>query len=46
MKSDSSDPIERWRAKRRAAFVIGILKGDTTAAEAARKNGAKSTGKV
>jgi transposase-like protein len=39
MGSDSSEPIERWTAKRRAALVISILKGDTTAAEAARKHG-------
>ena len=39
MGSDSSEPIERWTAKRRAALVVSILKGDTTAAEAARKYG-------
>jgi len=36
---DVSEPIERWTAKRRVALVISILKGDTTAAEAARKHG-------
>ena len=39
MGSDNSEPIERWTAKRRAALVVSILKGDTTAAEAARKHG-------
>ena len=34
-----SEPIERWTAKRRVALVVGILKGETTAAEAARKHG-------
>ena len=39
MGTDNSEPIERWTAKRRAALVVSILKGDTTAAEAARKHG-------
>ena len=39
MGSDNSAPIERWTAKRRAALVISILKGDTTAGGAARKRG-------
>ena len=39
MGSDNSESIERWTAKRRGALVIGILKGDTTAAEAARERG-------
>ena len=39
MGSDNSEPIERWTAKRRAALVISILKGETTAAEAARTHG-------
>ena len=34
-----SEPIERWTAKRRVALVVRILKGETTAAEAARKHG-------
>ena len=36
---DVSEPIERWTAKRRVALVVSILKGDTTAAEAAREHG-------
>ncbi len=32
------DDIQRWTAKRRAALVLSILKGETTAVEAARKH--------
>ena len=39
MVTESSDPIERWTAKRRVAVVVSILKGETSAAEAARKHG-------
>lgn len=39
MGTDSSEPIERWTAKRRAALAISILKGETSAAEAARRQG-------
>ena len=35
---DSKD-IKRWTTKRRSALVLEILRGDTTAAEAARKHG-------
>jgi len=31
--------VQRWTAKRRAALVVSILKGETTAPEAARKHG-------
>ena len=37
-KPDSKD-IKRWTTKRRSALVLEILRGDTTAAEAARKHG-------
>ncbi len=41
--ADSSQPdskdIKRWTTKRRSALVLEILRGDTTAAEAARKHG-------
>jgi transposase-like protein len=37
-ESDSKD-IKRWTTKRRSALVLEILRGDTTAAEAARKHG-------
>ena len=33
------EPIERWTAKRRAALVLRILKGETSMAEAARQHG-------
>ncbi len=35
---DSKD-IKRWTTKRRSALVLEILRGETTAAEAARKHG-------
>ena len=36
-----SEEVQRWTAKRRAALVISLLKGETTAAEAARRHGLK-----
>jgi transposase-like protein len=33
------DDIQRWTAKRRAALVLGILRGETSVQEAARKHG-------
>ena len=33
------EPIERWTAKRRAALVLRILKGETSVEEAARQQG-------
>ena len=35
------EEVQRWTAKRRAALVISLLKGETTAAEAARHHGLK-----
>ena len=35
---DLPEDVQRWTAKRRAALVLSILKGETTAAEAARKH--------
>ena len=35
----SVEPIERWTAKRRAALVLSLLKGETSVAEAARTHG-------
>jgi transposase-like protein len=32
------EDIQRWTAKRRAALVLSIVKGETTAVEAARKH--------
>ena len=31
--------IQRWTAKRRAALILSLLKGETSVAEAARKHG-------
>ena len=39
MAGDTSEPIERWTAKRRVALVVSILKGETSVAEAARTYG-------
>jgi transposase-like protein len=36
-----SGEVQRWTAKRRAALVISVLRGETTAAEAARRHGLK-----
>lgn len=36
MASESAEPVERWTAKRRVALVVGMLKGETSVAEAAR----------
>jgi hypothetical protein len=34
MATESTDPIERWTAKRRVTLVVSILKGETSVAEA------------
>jgi transposase-like protein len=39
MADETMDEVQRWTAKRRAALVLSILKGETSAAEAARKHG-------
>ncbi len=39
MADESSESPQRWTAKRRAALIISILKGETSAAAAARKHG-------
>ncbi|MDB4603793.1 DUF1153 domain-containing protein [bacterium] len=36
--SEGSDEVKRWTARRNAAVVFDIIKGKTTAAEAARSN--------
>jgi hypothetical protein len=36
-----SEEVQRWTAKRRAALVISLLKGETTVTEAARRQGLK-----
>jgi transposase-like protein len=37
--ADVPDEVQRWTAKRKAAIVLSIVKGETSAAEAARKHG-------
>ena len=39
MSEPTEDSVQRWTAKRRAALVVSILKGETSVAEAARKHG-------
>jgi transposase-like protein len=36
-----AEEVQRWTAKRRTALVLSLLKGETTAAEAARRHGLK-----
>jgi transposase-like protein len=36
---DKTEGVQRWTARRRAALVISLLKGETTTAEAARRYG-------
>ena len=40
-ETNEDQDIKRWTAKRRAALVIEILRGQTTVAEAARTHGAQ-----
>jgi transposase-like protein len=37
--SEIPENVQRWTAKRRTALVLSIIKGETSAAEAARKHG-------
>lgn len=39
MAGKEPEKIERWTAKRRTALVLSIVKGETSATEAARKHG-------
>ena len=39
MTNDLDETPQRWTAKRRAALVLSLLRGETSAAEAARKHG-------
>lgn len=38
MADEVGQEVQRWTAKRRSALVLSILKGETSAAEAARKH--------
>ena len=37
--TDVPDEVQRWTAKRKTAVVLSIVKGETSAAEAARRHG-------
>jgi hypothetical protein len=37
MAEEPDDSIQRWTAKRRAALIVSLLKGETSVAEAARE---------
>jgi transposase-like protein len=39
MGQHAEDPIERWTAKRRAALVLRVLKGEMSVPKAARQHG-------
>jgi transposase-like protein len=39
MANGGEQPIQRWTAKKRAALVMSIIKGETSIQEAARKHG-------
>ena len=39
MSEEKTETIKRWTAKRRANLVLTLLRGDTSAQEAARKHG-------
>ena len=36
---DNAEQVKRWTAKRKAALVLSILRGETSVQEAARKHG-------
>jgi len=37
--TENFENVQRWTAKRRTALILSILKGETSAKEAARKHG-------
>lgn len=39
MSEPADESVQRWTAKRRAALVMSIVKGETSIPEAARKHG-------
>ena len=39
MSEPADDSVQRWTAKRRAALIMSILKGETSIPEATRKHG-------
>ena len=46
MSEKQPDQTQRWTAKRRTALVISILRGETTAKEAARKHSSLTVGEI
>ncbi len=38
-QTTNDETLKRWTAKRRVALVLEVLRGETTAAEAARRHG-------
>jgi len=43
MMTDQTPEIQRWTAKRKAAVVLEVLKGQTTSVDACRKYGIKQS---
>ncbi len=43
MMTDQTPEIQRWTAKRKAAVVVEVLKGQTTSVDACRKYGIKQS---
>jgi transposase-like protein len=43
MAPEIPDQVQRWTAKRRAALILQILKGETSVQEAARKHGLRAS---
>lgn len=39
MGDQITDPVQRWTTKKKSAVVLSIIKGETSAAEAARTHG-------
>jgi hypothetical protein len=39
MTQEIPDEVKRWTAKRRQALILQLVRGETTAVEAARKYG-------
>ena len=39
MSTEIPEPVQRWTAKRRVALIVSLLKGETSAQEAARQHG-------
>jgi hypothetical protein len=44
--ADVPEDVQRWTAKRRLALVLSIMKGETSIAEAARKEAAENASRA